>query len=164
MFGFAFKKDTGDTRESPAIYVARHLLDEGAFLSIYDPKASEDQINIDLSSDAKASNMKTNSKDFPADASRISDQNTSHINGYHRANRFIVEQCAYQAAEKAHAIVLCTEWDEFKGYDYLKIYKSMEKPAFIFDGRKILDHEKLMQIGFRVETIGANLNYGKNYC
>ena len=165
MFGFAFKKDTGDTRESPAIYVARHLLDEGAFLSIYDPKVSEDQIYIDLSeNDANSMHKESTFKPSTANTLRICDQNSSHANGYHKRDRFIVEQCPYQAAQNAHAIVLCTEWDEFKGYDYPKLYNSMEKPAFIFDGRKILNHEKLIQIGFRVETIGANLDFVNNSC
>merc|ERR1712111_265214 len=50
ILGFAFKKDTGDTRESAAIYVAKHLLDEGAHISIYDPKVTEEQVMMELSS------------------------------------------------------------------------------------------------------------------
>ena len=45
----------------------------------------------------------------------------------------------------AHAVVICTEWDEFVTLDYEKIYKNMAKPAFIFDGRKILDHQNLIR-------------------
>ena len=70
-----------------------------------------------------------------------------------------VVKSAYEAAENAHAIVICTEWDEFKDdqLDYNKIYEKMEKPAFIFDGRKILNHEALIKLGFHVETIGKRL-------
>ena len=62
----------------------------------------------------------------------------------------------YKAAEGAHAIVICTEWDEFKGYDYKKMYDSMMRPAFIFDGRNVLDHARLRQIGFEVYAIGKH--------
>ena len=55
-------------------------------------------------------------------------------------------------------MVICTEWDEFVSLDYKKIYSNMAKPAFIFDGRKILDHDKLIEIGFHVETIGKRLH------
>jgi UDPglucose 6-dehydrogenase len=48
-----------------------------------------------------------------------------------------------------------TEWDEFKTYDWQKIYDHMLKPAFIFDGRNILDGEKLKQIGFHYQAIGS---------
>ena len=68
-----------------------------------------------------------------------------------------IASSAEEAAEGAHALVICTEWDEFKTLDYEKLYKIMEKPAFIFDGRKILDHERLIQMGFHVETIGKKL-------
>ena len=142
MFGFAFKKDTGDTRESAAIDVAEHLLAEGASLSIYDPKVSSAQIRRDLGNHDNSC-----------------DKTTGHINGHDKQKNFEVNNSPYEAAQKAHAIVVCTEWDEFKGYDYSRIYDNMEKPAFIFDGRKILDHEKLSQIGFRVETVGKNLNH-----
>ena len=140
MFGFAFKKDTGDTRESAAIDVAKHLLDEGASLSIYDPKVSSEQIQRDINPGING-----------------------NINGHDETRSFEVKKSPYEAANKAHAIVVCTEWDEFKDYDYSKIYEKMEKPAFIFDGRKILDHEKLMHIGFRVETVGKNLNNVNNH-
>ena len=63
----------------------------------------------------------------------------------------------YTATEAAHAVVVCTEWDEFIDLDYKKIYKRMSKPAFLFDGRKILNHEELISIGFHVETVGKRL-------
>ena len=78
--------------------------------------------------------------------------------GYCPSTKFVeVTKSAYEAAENAHAIVICTEWDEFKNLDYAKIYAKMEKPAFIFDGRKILNHENLIKMGFHCETIGKKL-------
>ena len=60
----------------------------------------------------------------------------------------------YAAVTGAHAVVVCTEWDQFTTLDYERVYQLMEKPAFIFDGRLILDHQKLMEIGFQVEAVG----------
>ncbi|XP_063982528.1 UDP-glucose 6-dehydrogenase [Diachasmimorpha longicaudata] len=130
LLGFAFKKNTGDTRESPAIHVAKTLLDEGAVLHIYDPKVEESQIMDDLSSLG------------------LSDLKKS-VNIYHDA---------YTATKNTHAIVVCTEWDEFTELDYKRIYTEMTKPAYIFDGRKILNHDHLQKIGFNVQTIGKKLS------
>jgi len=138
ILGFAFKKNTGDTRESAAIYVSKHLLDEGARLSIYDPKVTEQQVRTELSQPAIS----------PDSPGRVHSLVTTHL-------------CPYTAATDAHAVVICTEWDEFVSLDYERIYNNMAKPAFIFDGRKILDHQNLMRIGFHVETIGKRL-YRKN--
>jgi UDPglucose 6-dehydrogenase len=120
LFGFAFKANTGDTRESPAIHVTRQLLEEHALVSITDPKALE--------------NAKLDLKDS---------------NG-----RVTYEPDPYKAAEGAYAIAVLTEWEEYKTLDFERIYNSMKKPAFIFDGRNILDHKKLFEIGFNVYPIG----------
>ncbi|KAL2724580.1 UDP-glucose 6-dehydrogenase [Vespula maculifrons] len=133
MLGFAFKKNTGDTRESPAIHVAKTLLDEGAVLHIYDPKVEEIQIIEDLTHPSVTTNPK-----------RVKD-------------RISIYKDAYTATKDTHAIVLCTEWDEFMELDYKRIYTDMMKPAYIFDGRKILDHDALQRIGFIVQTIGKKL-------
>ncbi|KAK2169794.1 hypothetical protein LSH36_7g19007 [Paralvinella palmiformis] len=134
IFGFAFKKDTGDTRESPSIYICKYLMDEQAKLAIYDPKVDHEQMISDLT--------------HPS----ISDNPT-------RVQELVtLTKDPYEAARSAHAIVICTEWDEFKDYDYQKIYDSMLKPAFIFDGRMILDHKQLQKIGYHVETIGKRLS------
>lgn len=132
ILGFAFKKNTGDTRESASIYVSQHLLDEGALLHIYDPKVKEEQIFEDLH------------YAMPAAKDRV-DKLTK------------VVKDPYTAAEGAHAVVILTEWDEFKDLDYQRIFDSMLKPAFLFDGRLILDHQKLKAIGFRVEAIGKTV-------
>ncbi|RDD42390.1 UDP-glucose 6-dehydrogenase [Trichoplax sp. H2] len=129
IFGFTFKKDTADTRESSSIYVGKYLMDEEARLVVYDPKADKGQIISDL--------REVSSQD-PQRVDRL----VSVIND------------PYDAAKDAHAIVICTEWDEFKALDYEKIYNSMYKPAYIFDGRIILDHAALLRIGFHVEVLG----------
>ena len=123
VLGFAFKKDTNDTRESAAISVCRDLLLEQARVTVYDPKVPENEIRHDVSGDA---------------------ENT----------RLSVVQSAYEACEGAHAVAILTEWDEFKQLDFKKIYKAMAKPAFVFDGRNILDLAELQAIGFRVQGIG----------
>lgn len=133
ILGFAFKKDTGDTRETPARYVCKMLLEEGAKLNVYDPKVEQRQIMKDLT-DA----MVTDCPERVMDVVKV-------------------YQDPYEAVNGAHAIVVCTEWDEFVDLDYRKIYQSMMKPAFIFDGRKILNHEQLQKIGFNVQTIGKKM-------
>ena len=75
-----------------------------------------------------------------------------------RVSRLVsVHDDAYSAAADSHAIVVCTEWEEFKALDYGRIYSTMEKPAFAFDGRRILDHEAMVKLGFHVETIGKRM-------
>ena len=134
IFGFAFKKDTGDTRESSSIYITKHLLDEAAHIVIYDPKVQHEQIRMDLT-----------------DPSILPDPQ--------QFDKLVtIATDPYTAVEGAHAIVICTEWDEFTTLDYTRIFTSMLKPAFIFDGRLILDHEKLMKIGFQVEVVGKVTN------
>jgi UDPglucose 6-dehydrogenase len=120
VLGFAFKADTGDTRESPAIYVTRQLLEEQAHVVISDPKAL-DNAKFDLR-DCKGT--------------------------------IEYEKDPYSAVKGAHAIAVLTEWNEYKTLDYRRIFGMMEKPAFIFDGRNILDHKKLFEIGFNVFPIG----------
>ena len=129
FLGWAFKKDTNDTRESAAIYVADDLLNEQARISVYDPKVSVDQIQSDLNY------LQTRSE-------------ADNSNGVH------VHSNPYDACKDAHAIAVLTEWDEFKDYDWQKIYDNMLKPAFVFDGRNILDAEKMHAIGFQYFKIG----------
>lgn len=135
LFGFAFKKDTGDTRETPSIDVSRFLLQERAKIAIHDPQVSKEQICADFAE-----------HDVLAESQKFDDY---------------VECClddAYGAAKGAHAIAVMTEWDVFKTYDYQKMYDSMSKPAFVFDGRNVLDHQALMKIGFEVYAIGKPYN------
>lgn len=130
FLGWAFKKDTNDTRESAAIYVADDLIFEQANITVYDPKVSEKQILGDL--------------DYLQ--SRPEAENRKRIQAASTAN---------EACKGAHAIAILTEWDEFKSYDWEQIYANMNKPAFIFDGRNLLDKEKLTKIGFKYQAIGS---------
>jgi len=120
LFGAAFKANTNDTRESPALDVCRALLEERADVVITDPQAIENA-RYDLGE---------------------------------LATRVTFELDPYVAANNAHAIAILTEWSQYKELDYERIYKSMVKPAFIFDGRNLLDHKKLYQMGFNVYPIG----------
>jgi UDPglucose 6-dehydrogenase len=129
FFGWAFKKDTNDTRESAAIYVADKLIEEQAEIHVYDPKVKYERMLEDL--------VYLNTRSETENKARL------HF-----------ETDPYKAAKDAHAIAVITEWDEFKTYDYQKIFESMKKPAFLFDGRNILDHKKLRKIGFEVTAIG----------
>jgi UDPglucose 6-dehydrogenase len=130
FLGWAFKKDTNDTRESAAIHVADYLLKEEANIAVYDPKVSENKILADL--------------DYLG--SRKPEQNRKGVSAF---------EDAYAACKNAHAIAILTEWDEFKDYDWQRIYEAMEKPAFVFDGRNILDRKKLTDIGFVYQGIGS---------
>ncbi|MEW6752888.1 MAG: UDP-glucose 6-dehydrogenase [Candidatus Latescibacterota bacterium] len=125
ILGFAFKKDTNDTRESPAISVCRDLLAEHACLAIHDPHVSAEQVGAALCSSTQ--------------------------DGHGR-----VEWCAspYEAAEGAHALAVLTEWDQFRDLDFQRIRSLMHQPAFVFDGRNVLDLPRLQQLGFRVFGIG----------
>ncbi|KAH9622175.1 hypothetical protein KSS87_010034 [Heliosperma pusillum] len=142
VFGFAFKKDTGDTRETPAIDVCKGLLVDKALLSIYDPQVTEDQIKRDLA---------TRKFDWDHPAHLIPVGSTD-------AEEVVVSMDPYEAAQDAHGICILTEWEEFKSLDYKKIYDGMRKPAFVFDGRNIVDVEKLREIGFIVYSIGKPLD------
>jgi len=120
VFGFAFKADTGDTRESPAIRVCRGLVEERAQVVVTDPKALD------------------NAREDLADI----------------LDRVELDPDPYRAAAGAHAIAIVTEWKQFAELDYRRIHESMEKPAFVFDGRNILDHAALYDLGFNVHPIG----------
>ncbi|NBD39053.1 MAG: nucleotide sugar dehydrogenase [Verrucomicrobia bacterium] len=125
VLGFAFKKDTNDTRESAAIYVCRDLLIEGAELAIFDPKVEAEQIYRDLGRE-------------PGDA------------------QIRIEPDPESAATGAHALALLTEWDAFRSdqLDYRRLHAVMEKPAFLFDGRNLLDLAEIRRIGFEAHGIG----------
>jgi len=123
VLGFAFKKDTNDTRESAAIYVCKDLIDEQANVSIYDPKVPEAQIRRDLG--------------LAEDATAVT-----------------ICDDAYEATKDAHAVLILTEWDEFKALDFKNIYDQMNLPAFLFDGRNLLDLDALRAIGFEATGIG----------
>ena len=125
ILGYAFKKDTNDARESPAIGICGRLLEEKANLAIYDPRVSKESILGTLGWSAEQAE-----------------------------GRIDFCQSADEACKESHAIALLTEWDEFKGMDYGKIYSNMHQPAILFDGRNLLDLEELKKIGYRASGIG----------
>ena len=125
VLGFAFKKDTNDTRESAAIYVCRDLIEELANIAVYDPKVTEVQMRRELS--------------LASDDTQLT-----------------ICKDAYEATCDAHAVLLLTEWDEFKALDFKRIYRDMHQPAFLFDGRNILDLSALREIGFEASGIGRS--------
>ena len=130
FLGWAFKKDTNDTRESAAIYVADDLINEQANIAVFDPKVEYNQV--------------------------ISDLNYLESRASHKNETFVKSfSDPYEACKDSHAIAILTEWDEFKEYDWKRIYDSMLKPAFLFDGRNLLDREKLTSIGFQYQAIGS---------
>jgi UDPglucose 6-dehydrogenase len=131
VLGWAFKKDTNDTRESAAIYVTDYLLNEQADIVVYDPKVKEEQVYADLE--------------------YLGTHSSEEIR-----ERVKVVTSAMEAGKEAHAIAVLTEWDEFKKLDWQLMYDSMLKPAFLFDGRRILDKRSKEKIGFQFYAIGAS--------
>lgn len=130
VLGWAFKKDTNDTRESAAIYVVDYLLNEQADVVVYDPKVNAEQVYADL------------------------DYLNTRSEAENRA-RVTVVNSAIDVTKDAHAVALLTEWDEFKSLDWSSIYNKMLKPAFLFDGRRLLDKVSMKKIGFDVYTLGS---------
>ena len=128
ILGFAFKANTNDTRESPAINICRNLLEEGSHLSIYDPKVDKNQIKIDLDNQKSKQN-------------EITDK---------------IDMCSTieEAIKDSDGIVILTEWDEFKNINWEKLSKMMRKPSWIFDTRDIIPKHKIKDIGVNVWKLG----------
>ena len=135
FLGWAFKKDTNDTRESAAIYVADHLLEDDANIHVYDPKVSASKIKADLS--------------YLWELNGVTEARIAQ-----KLTQVFVHTEAEDALKDSHAVAVLTEWDEFKSYDWQTIYQNMYKPAFVFDGRNILDSNELSNIGFQFNGIG----------
>ena len=125
IFGFAFKKDTNDTRESPAIYVCRDLLEEGAKLAIFDPKVDAEQIYKDLG--------------LEPDSKKI---------------RICSDACEAARNAHAIVLLTDWEVFKTENTDYARILSAMEKPAFFFDGRNLNDLETMRELGFEAHGIG----------
>jgi len=132
ILGYAFKKDTGDVRETPSMFVVRDLLQEQANIHIFDPEVKREDMWIEM--------------DYTC--------HVNHTNTPGLDKSVTTSPDAYSACDGAHAICVLTEWDCFKDLDYTRIFKSMAKPAFLFDGRNLLDHNALRKIGFEVHAIG----------
>ncbi|KAG1743740.1 UDP-glucose/GDP-mannose dehydrogenase family, NAD binding domain-containing protein [Suillus paluster] len=126
VLGFAFKADTGDTRESAAITLIRDFQEEKALVNIYDPQVKQDQIWADLNEASPDVSLATIKR------------------------QVFVCSSALEACKNAEAVVIATEWAEFKTIDWQAVYAGMNKPAFVFDGRLLVDADKLRSIGFKV--------------
>ena len=137
IFGWAFKKNTNDSRESASIYVSTNLLIEGAILNIYDPKVNSFKIITDL--EYSLSNYGKSKKEI----STIID------------SQIRIHNDLYESVVDSHAVAILTEWDIFKEVNWEIIYKSMIKPAFVFDGRRIVNELNLKKIGLNVFKIGT---------
>lgn len=120
LLGFAFKADTGDTRDSPAHSICRHLVEERARVVVTDPQAL------------------ANARQDLADL----------------GDRVEFEPDVYRACQGAHALAVMTGWKEYRELDFARIYRDMERPACLFDGRNLLDHARLFELGFDVYAIG----------
>ena len=125
IFGFSFKANTNDTRESPSINISKNLLQEGAKLNFYDPKVVEKDILIEFKETINQNNVS-------------------------------VSDSPLKAAQQADAIIVLTEWEEFKELDWKNIFEVMRKPAWVFDSRICLEKEILKDIGFKVWTLGTS--------
>jgi len=143
FLGWAFKKDTNDTRESAAIYVADELLHDRAEIHVYDPQVKAEQVYADLEYLQK--HRRNNSHSYGEQEPITAEEIRSLVHVYDEP---------FDAMADAHAIAVLTEWDEFKNYDWSKVYDTMKKPAFVFDGRNILDRTKLTELGFNLHSIG----------
>ncbi|MGE5355525.1 MAG: nucleotide sugar dehydrogenase [Deltaproteobacteria bacterium] len=129
FLGWAFKKDTNDSRESAAIYIADRLMEDKGEIFVYDPKVSKHRM--------------------------IDDLNYLNTRSETENERFLhYSDNPYDAMKDSFAIAVITEWDEFKTFNWEKVFENMQKPAYIFDGRNILDHDILRKIGFIVKAIG----------
>ena len=139
ILGFAFKKDTNDTRESAAIYICRDLLEERARLAIYDPQVSDAQVRQELKLVFKSS-----LGELSALHEELIEKNVTVCNSMD------------EAIQQSHAVAVLTEWDEFKSFGSAQSLATMHQPAFVFDGRNIVDRKKLTDIGFEVHSIGRS--------
>lgn len=132
ILGYAFKKDTGDVRETPSMFVVRDLLQEQARIHVYDPQVKREDMWSELEYTC----------------------GINHTNTPYLDDSIITEEDVYKCCEGSHGVCILTEWDEFKSLDYQRIYDAMSKPAFLFDGRLLVDHKALREIGFEVHAIG----------
>jgi len=130
IFGFAFKSNTNDTRESPAINICKNFLNEGCELLIYDPKVNEKEI---------ASKLGVNEKNVD-----------SNIGNWHKSNTI------KDSVKNADAIVVLTEWEEFKKIKWDQISELMRKPAWVFDTRNICKKEGIEKSDINFWQIGIS--------
>ena len=136
ILGWAFKKNTNDSRESASIEVTYYLLKKGALINIYDPLVNRRLILNDLErlmhSDEKTENQ---------------------IKMY--LSRVKIYDEVYKSIQDSYCISILTEWDEFKELDWIKISNNLQKPSLIADGRNILDANKVSKYVDKYISIGS---------
>ena len=132
IFGFAFKKNTNDTRESPSIKICKELLNEGANLLIYDPKVNCSQMIKDL------------------DQKQHTSKNFNEETGAWKFCKTKEEAC-----KNADAIVILTEWEEFQSIKWDNIKSLMRSPSWLFDTRNIINQEEALSNGFKLWSVGS---------
>ena len=139
ILGFSFKAKTNDTRESPSINISRYLLEEGAHLVISDPKVSQKQVDQEL-------------KDNQFDDSVNDSVNDSKLfsGTWEFSNDFD------SAFDHADAVVILTDWPEYKKLQWQSIYKKMRKPAWLFDTRSVVNDKEIKKIGLNIWKLGSN--------
>ncbi|MBO6974245.1 MAG: nucleotide sugar dehydrogenase [Prochlorococcus marinus CUG1435] len=140
ILGFAFKANTNDTRESAAINICKDLLEEGAVLYIHDPKVGPDQICKDIGIKRKLQEDEIKNKNFLNESS------------WYFTNDFI------EGADGADAVVVLTEWREYRILDWATLSRKLRKPAWIFDSRSIIPTEVLKSLEINFWRIGDGLN------
>lgn len=152
VLGFAFKKDTGDTRESPAITLCRSFLEDNALLSIYDPKVPHEQIWRDLVNDPS----RPSPSPYLGSGGVLLDSSLdASIASLKSSGRVTLPSSALEACREAEAVVIATPWDQFRTLDWQAVFAQMQKPAFVFDGHSgFLDVGRLEKIGFKVQAVG----------
>lgn len=145
LFGFAFKKNTDDTRDSAAIRLVKAFLLEGGRVDIYDPQVKEEKVWDELAAVVVDSVENSTPPRFIHVLTEVK-------------SRVRVVRSPYSAAAGAAAVVIATEWDVFRcdQTDYRKVYDGMIKPAHLFDGRLIVEEKVLKEIGFKVQIIGKS--------
>jgi UDPglucose 6-dehydrogenase len=133
VLGFAFKADTNDTRESPAIQVCRDLLEEGAELSIHDPKVDPHQITTELRQS----------------------QGVAYANAIGGEGGWIFCPNVDDACNGADAVVVLTEWGQFRDLNWSVLAKLMRQPAWVFDSRNVVDAAAVQATGLRLWRLGC---------
>jgi UDPglucose 6-dehydrogenase len=137
ILGFAFKADTNDTREAPAIRIALDLLEEGAQLAIHDPKVEQAQIARDL-------------REEPVEL----DPATGKSQGLSGVGSWLRASSVEEAVDGADAVVLLTEWSQYKSLDWQDLSRRMRRPAWVFDSRTIVNPDQVRSAGLRLWCVG----------
>lgn len=128
VWGLAYKGDTDDVREAPSLHIVRWLLEEGAHLRLYDPKATSNF-------------QEAFAQDLPKAAATGTGERLKYCSSM------------YDAADGANALLILTDWREFLEADLIRIKRSMATPIIV-DGRNLLNPDVVRNSGFRYYSVG----------